>query len=55
MGYGKVLAFTGSTGLLFGSVYVSQFWLVTVSAAIVLVAALAIRFVWRRNKSIGEI
>jgi hypothetical protein len=55
MGYGKVLAFTGSTGLLFGSLYISQLWLVTASAVAVLAAALAIRFVWRRNKSIGEV
>ncbi len=55
MGYGKVLAYTGSTGLLFGSLYVSQLWLIAASVAMILAAALAIRFVWRRNKSIGEI
>jgi hypothetical protein len=55
MGYGRVLAYTGSTGLIFGGLYVSQFWLITISLAVVLAAALAIRLVWRRNKSIGEI
>lgn len=55
MGYGKVLAYTGSTGLLFGGLYVSQMWLMAVSLAIVLAAALTIRTIWRRNKSIGEI
>lgn len=55
MGYGRVLAYTGSTGLLFGGLYISQLWLIAIAVAIVLVAALAIRFIWRRNKSIGEI
>lgn len=55
MNYGKVLAFTGSTGLMFGGLYINQFLLITVSLAVVLAAALTIRLVWRRNKSIGEI
>jgi hypothetical protein len=55
MGYGKVLAFTGSTGLLFGGLYISQLWLVTISVAVVAAAALAIRLVWRRNKAIGDV
>ena len=55
MGYGKVLAFTGSTGLLVGGLYISQLWLITVSLAVVAAAALTIRVMWRRNKSIGDV
>ena len=55
MGYGKVLAYTGSTGLLFGGLYISQAWLITISLAVVATAAIAIRFAWRRNKSIGDV
>ena len=55
MSYGKVLANTGGAGLLFGGLYISQMWLVAISLALVMAAALAIRFVWRRNKAIGDI
>lgn len=52
MNYSKALPATGG-GLLVGGVVISQAWVLTIALAIVVAAALAIRFAWRRDKSIN--
>ncbi|HEY4964176.1 MAG TPA: hypothetical protein VIH90_05765 [Candidatus Saccharimonadales bacterium] len=54
MNYSKVLPATGS-GILIGGVVISQAWILGVAVAIVVIAALIIRFAWRRDKSINAI
>lgn len=54
MNYTKALPATGG-GILVGGVVISQAWIIAVSLAIVVSAALAIRFAWRRDKSINGV
>lgn len=54
MDYAKGLPATGG-GILFGGMVLSQAWLLMTALLVVVAAALTIRFVWRRNKSINEI
>lgn len=54
MNYTKVLPATGS-GLLIGGIAVSQAWIIAAALAIVVAAAVTIRFAWRRDKSINGI
>lgn len=51
MNYAKALPATGG-GLLVGGAFVNQAWVLGLAVAVVLASAIAIRFVWRRNKSI---
>jgi hypothetical protein len=54
MNYTKALPATGG-GLLVGGVVISQAWVLAIALAVVAGAALAIRFAWRRDKSINGI
>jgi hypothetical protein len=54
MNYTKALPATGG-GLLVGGVVISQAWILGISLAIVVSAALAIRFAWRHDKSINGV
>lgn len=55
MNYAKVLPATGGSGLLIGGVVISQAWLLGLAIGLVLAAAVAIRFGWRRNKQLNEV
>lgn len=54
MNYTKALPATGS-GLLVGGVVISQAWILAIAVTVVAAAALAIRFAWRRDKSINAL
>ena len=54
MNYNNVLPATGS-GLLIGGIAISQAWIIAAALAVVLAAAIVIRFAWRRDKSINGV
>lgn len=54
MNYTKALPATGG-GLLIGGIVISQAWILAIALTIVAAAALAIRFAWRRDKSINGV
>lgn len=54
MNYTKALPATGG-GLLIGGIIISQAWILAIASAIVLGAAIVIRFAWRHDKSINGV
>jgi uncharacterized membrane protein len=54
MNYAKGLPITGS-GIVVGGIIISQSWLLLTAVLIVACAALAIRIVWRSDKTIDEV